>query len=181
MYQEYTLSIAVKLKSKKVRRRRTPPTWPKNTSPSSSQFIRENTLAKQVCNAAYEWPFLEQFMGKYCPIVPCLNRPSKSRCFINGDLPSNYTTQNQPTLTKKLMQTSFVQTDFAVYLCRFYIFYQQKRPLYGLSRAMSNRVFRFYENVYLNLTLSSFNPLPKLARVKDKLSQWLWLESWVVF
>ena len=79
------------------------------------------------------------------------------------------------------MQISFVQTDFAVYLCRFYIFHQQKRPLYGLGRAMSNRVFRCYENVYLNLTLSRFNPLPKLARAKDKMSQWLWLESCVAF
>ena len=37
-----------------------------------------------------------KFMGKCCPTVSCLDRPSKLRQFFNGDLPSNNTTQNQP-------------------------------------------------------------------------------------
>ena len=49
---------------------------------------------------------LEQFMGKCCPIVSCLDRPSKwkLRNFFNDDLPSTDTTQKQPWPTKKLIQ-----------------------------------------------------------------------------
>ena len=34
-------------------------------------------------NASYEWPILEQFMGKCCPIVSCLERPLKLRNFFS--------------------------------------------------------------------------------------------------
>ena len=67
--------------------------------------------------ASYEWPISEQLMGNCCPIVvSCLNRPSKFMHFLNGDLPSNNTTQNQQKLTEKLTQTSWFQTNFAVNL-----------------------------------------------------------------
>ena len=32
-------------------------------------------------NASHEWPILEQLIGKCCPIVSCLDRPSKMRHF----------------------------------------------------------------------------------------------------
>ena len=66
-------------------------------------------------NASYEWPILEQFMWKCCPIVSCLDRP-KLRHFFNGEEPSNNTAQNQSTPTKKLTQTSWFQTNFTVNL-----------------------------------------------------------------
>ena len=45
-----------------------------------------------------------------------LDRPSKLGHCFNGELPSNNTTQNQPTPTKRLMQTGWSQTNFPVYL-----------------------------------------------------------------
>ena len=46
----------------------------------------------------------EELNGKCCPMVSCLYRPSRLRHFVNGDLPSNNTTQNQATPTKNLRQ-----------------------------------------------------------------------------
>ena len=62
----------------------------------------------------HQWPILgTNHMGKCCPIVSCLDRPSKLRNFFNGDLPSNNTTQNRQT-NPWHMQIWF-QTIFAVH------------------------------------------------------------------
>ena len=58
-------------------------------------------------NASYEWPILEQFMWKCCPIVSCLDRP-KLRHFFNGEELSINTTQNQSKPTK----ISYKPADF---------------------------------------------------------------------
>ena len=58
-------------------------------------------------NASYEWPILEQFMGKCCPIVSCLDRP-KLRHFFNGEELSINTTQKQSKPTK----ISYKPADF---------------------------------------------------------------------
>ena len=58
-------------------------------------------------NASHGWPILEQFMGKCCPIVSCLDRPSKLRHFFNGEEPSNNTIENLSKPTKNLIQTSW--------------------------------------------------------------------------
>ena len=47
-------------------------------------------------NASYERPILELSVEKCYPIVSGLDRPSKLRLFVNSDLPSNNSTQNQP-------------------------------------------------------------------------------------
>ena len=51
-------------------------------------------------NASYERPILELSVEKCYPIVSGLDRPSKLRLFVNSDLPSNNSTQNQPKPTK---------------------------------------------------------------------------------
>ena len=68
------------------------------------------TSTKKVCrlnrcvNASYELSILGQFIGGCCPINSCLDSASKLRHFINGDVPSNSTTQNQSKPTKKLIK-----------------------------------------------------------------------------
>ena len=78
--------------------------------PPRSTLFPYTTLFRSVTN-------LGQLKGKCIPIVSsCLDRPSKLGHCFNGELPSNNTTQNQPTPTKRLMQTSWFQTNFPVYL-----------------------------------------------------------------
>ena len=52
-----------------------------------SEIFRPNRYVG--LNASFERPILEQFMGKCCLNVSCLDRRSKLRHFFNGDLPLN--------------------------------------------------------------------------------------------
>ena len=58
--------------------------------------------------ASYGWPILEQFLGKCCPIVSCLDRSSELRHFFQGWLALK---QHNMKPTNKLMQTSWFQTN----------------------------------------------------------------------
>ena len=66
-------------------------------------------------------------MGNCWLIVSCLDRPSKLRHFSNVDLWLAFK-QHNPKPTKKLMQTSWFQTNVAVNLC-FFSFFQFFLPV----------------------------------------------------
>ena len=79
----------------------------------------EVILAKQGYKCFIWVTNLGAIQGKCCLIGSCLDGPSKLRHFSYVDLPAN-TTRNQPKPTKRLLQTSWFQTNFAVYLWQWH-------------------------------------------------------------
>ena len=75
-------------------------------------------------NSSYEWPILEQFRGSAALLVLAwADHQSWGTFPILIDLPANNTTQNQPKPTKRHMQTSWFQTNFAIYLWQWHCIY----------------------------------------------------------
>ena len=82
----------------------------------------EVILAKQGYKCFIWVTSLRTIHGKICFIVSFLDGPSKLRHFSMLTA-SNTTQARQPKPTKRLMQTSWFQTNFAVYLCHWHCIY----------------------------------------------------------